>query len=481
MDRSPSEEQKHLLGAFADGGAKSYVHICRHLRVPLTPLAPTETKKLCKPLLQAGLIERAGLLKDKYRITARGQSALAGSSAAPTAEPPPLPTDEEAPPRPFVAPGNPTATFAQPDTNPTGAPPSASPADPSASARPVADGLAPQNEKAPARSEPIEEATPAPGAKVLPIVALWVVGLVLLPILEYACGSLSESFRIDPPLVLTLLAWGPVVFTVIVGTTRVARGQALDLGNVALRSFLTMPAALVGMVLMAGLGRGFASDGATDGMLALGLLFGIALVTIVFCARVATSAPRGWLEEVGGPRLGEPDVPREKSVGFAYLLLAMTGIFGGHRYYLERYITGALYTCTFGVLLVGLFVDFFLTPRLVRKTNQRIWMRWFERPGAEWVKVEGTARDVSGGQFESREAKSGPVRRMSLSFRIEELDESGDIVRYIPVEVVGISFTGNVRDGDTVRLTGRRSAENIVRTLAVDNISTGSKVIASFL
>ena len=58
-----------------------------------------------------------------------------------------------------------------------------------------------------------------------------------------------------------------------------------------------------------------------------------------------------------------------KSVRVAYLWLATTGLFGGHRFYLGSAATGGLYACTAGVLGLGVLVDAIALPSQVRRVN----------------------------------------------------------------------------------------------------------------
>jgi len=71
-----SQEEYRFLEILADGKRKTYVHIIRGFGLPLTPVAPTFTNKLAKRLLNLKLVEKAGLLRDGYRITPLGLQAL---------------------------------------------------------------------------------------------------------------------------------------------------------------------------------------------------------------------------------------------------------------------------------------------------------------------------------------------------------------------------------------------------------------------
>jgi predicted transcriptional regulator len=66
-------EQVRFLEILADGKKKTYVHVVRGFGIALTPMAPTFTNKLAKPLLKQGLIKRAG---GGYKITDKGRAAL---------------------------------------------------------------------------------------------------------------------------------------------------------------------------------------------------------------------------------------------------------------------------------------------------------------------------------------------------------------------------------------------------------------------
>ena len=71
-----SVEETRFLQILADGRRKSYVHIVKGFGQPLTPTAPTFTNRIAKRLLKLGLIKKAGLLRDGYKITDKGLATL---------------------------------------------------------------------------------------------------------------------------------------------------------------------------------------------------------------------------------------------------------------------------------------------------------------------------------------------------------------------------------------------------------------------
>ncbi len=66
-------EQIQFLRILSDGKKKTYVHVSQGFGQPITPMSPTFTNNLAKPLLKAGLIKRAG---GGYKITDKGRAAL---------------------------------------------------------------------------------------------------------------------------------------------------------------------------------------------------------------------------------------------------------------------------------------------------------------------------------------------------------------------------------------------------------------------
>ena len=68
-----SSDQIRFLSILSDGKKKTYVHVIKGFGMPITPMAPTFTNKLAKPLLRLKLIKRAG---GGYKITDLGLAAL---------------------------------------------------------------------------------------------------------------------------------------------------------------------------------------------------------------------------------------------------------------------------------------------------------------------------------------------------------------------------------------------------------------------
>ena len=63
------------------------------------------------------------------------------------------------------------------------------------------------------------------------------------------------------------------------------------------------------------------------------------------------------------PTTAQPDA------GIAYLLwlLCFLGLFGIHRFYTGRWVTGLLWLFTAGLFLIGQVIDLFLIPGMCRK------------------------------------------------------------------------------------------------------------------
>ena len=63
--------------------------------------------------------------------------------------------------------------------------------------------------------------------------------------------------------------------------------------------------------------------------------------------------------------------PGKKSVVDAYILAITLGLLGAHHFYLRRPGFGVLYFFTFGLCGVGVVIDWFRIPCLVKNANDR--------------------------------------------------------------------------------------------------------------
>lgn len=61
-----------------------------------------------------------------------------------------------------------------------------------------------------------------------------------------------------------------------------------------------------------------------------------------------------------------------RSVGMAYLLWALFGLLGVHRFYARRYGTGLLWMITGGLFGLGWLVDAFLIPAMIERANREL-------------------------------------------------------------------------------------------------------------
>lgn len=54
----------------------------------------------------------------------------------------------------------------------------------------------------------------------------------------------------------------------------------------------------------------------------------------------------------------------------SWLLLTFLGIFGFHRFYLQKWISGIIYLCTGGLFFMGVLYDFWRLNELVSEQNK---------------------------------------------------------------------------------------------------------------
>lgn len=64
-------------------------------------------------------------------------------------------------------------------------------------------------------------------------------------------------------------------------------------------------------------------------------------------------------------------MPGEKDILLSYIFWLFIGVFGGHRFYLNRPLSGVLFLVTFGFLGIGWLVDAALIPGMVEHSNIR--------------------------------------------------------------------------------------------------------------
>ena len=60
-----------------------------------------------------------------------------------------------------------------------------------------------------------------------------------------------------------------------------------------------------------------------------------------------------------------------KEYNLAWLLLTFTGVLGGHRFYMEKWLSGLLYLCTGGLFLLGVLYDFWTLNEQLSEINSK--------------------------------------------------------------------------------------------------------------
>ncbi len=63
--------------------------------------------------------------------------------------------------------------------------------------------------------------------------------------------------------------------------------------------------------------------------------------------------------------------PGAKNYTVAWLLLTFLGVFGIHRFYLGKWVTGIIYLCTGGLFLIGYLYDLWTLNSQVSEANRR--------------------------------------------------------------------------------------------------------------
>jgi len=63
--------------------------------------------------------------------------------------------------------------------------------------------------------------------------------------------------------------------------------------------------------------------------------------------------------------------PGQKNYTVAWLLLTFLGVFGIHRFYLGKWVTGIIYLCTGGLFLIGYLYDLWTLNSQISEINRR--------------------------------------------------------------------------------------------------------------
>jgi len=79
------------------------------------------------------------------------------------------------------------------------------------------------------------------------------------------------------------------------------------------------------------------------------------------------------------PLTSLPSLSRPAS---AYALWAVGGLFGAHRFYLGRPVSGLVWLCTLGLFGVGWVIDFWLIKEFVEEHNKRVFQQQMLESGS---------------------------------------------------------------------------------------------------
>ena len=80
----------------------------------------------------------------------------------------------------------------------------------------------------------------------------------------------------------------------------------------------------------------------------------------------------GWLIDVFLIPWMERTAPGPISYNVAWILLTFLGIFGIHRFYLRKWLTGLVYLLTGGLVLLGVLYDFWTLNSQVSEENRAL-------------------------------------------------------------------------------------------------------------
>jgi TM2 domain-containing membrane protein YozV len=76
-------------------------------------------------------------------------------------------------------------------------------------------------------------------------------------------------------------------------------------------------------------------------------------------------------------------VPGPVNYTVSWVLLTFLGVFGIHRFYIGKWLTGILYLLTGGLVLIGVLYDFWTLNQQVSERNHALGMNTSTAPGQE--------------------------------------------------------------------------------------------------
>lgn len=91
-------------------------------------------------------------------------------------------------------------------------------------------------------------------------------------------------------------------------------------------------------------------------------------------------------------------------------------------------------------------------------------------PGCFRKGIRGTARGV-----EKREVSNGGVGKEDyLAFRLEIVDNEGNVREFVPTEARAKEISGKIMEGDTLIVIGRRNRQGLLKPKSIYNVTTNS-------